>query len=235
MKIPYLHNMPKLIEKTVQKHALNYLYRRYKIRHPTRRIFTRMEVSTKKEYGRKRADGFVCFKTIWGIHVVSMEAKSYKTIAAMKTKFNFWLYLKNCIVAGLGFTVVTGAIYALVKMSDGNMQFLYPLWMFCAGAVLYGVFTVNNYRHKTISVVKQVNQYPANEQWLAFSNDSIKDLKNDKLKDLETICRVQGLGVIVVNSWGMADVWFKPKRHRKPIGDFLKYYSVEKEVRAFID
>ena len=100
-----------------------------------------------------------------------MEAKSFKTLSAIKPKRDDNLLIWNSIKAGLKFCVVTGMFFALYRMDDSFLQFILPLNMFVCGAIIFGFFTLHSYRHKTVSVIKQLAQYPANERWLAFSKD----------------------------------------------------------------
>ena len=74
--------MSGLSEQYVQRKAQAYLERRY--RTWGKALFSKMEVKTKKAFGGKRADGLIAFRRlIWGTYVVSMEAKSYKTLNAI--------------------------------------------------------------------------------------------------------------------------------------------------------
>ncbi|MGB1120963.1 MAG: hypothetical protein ACPG3Z_03135, partial [Saprospiraceae bacterium] len=78
--------MARLIERTVQETAQKYLEKYYKRKAKKGRMFSKVEVRTRKEYGGFRADGFLAFKKRWTgkLYVVSMEAKSYKTLKAIQ-------------------------------------------------------------------------------------------------------------------------------------------------------
>ncbi len=227
--------MQRLIEATVQDIAQKHLEKRYKPKAKKGKLFSKIEVRTKKEKGGKRADGLLAFKRwLLGVYVVSMEAKSYKTLPAMKPYRDDRLWLLNSLWAGLLVCIFTGGFYALFKMSDGMWQFLIPLNMFILGVVLYGYFTRKSYRHKVVDVVNQVGQYPANEQWLAFSMDSLASISLNKRKNLETICRFRGIGILIVHNKSRVEELVQPKMRFKWRKDFLVDYSIESEIRQKI-
>lgn len=227
--------MSRLIERTVQDEALVYLKKRYQKWASGNRMYARIEVRTKKEFGGKRADGFLAFKHyIWGTFVVSMEAKSFKTLPAMKPYRDDSLLIKHCIIVGLTVCVLSGGFFAFFKMDDGLWQYLYPLNATVISALLYGYFTRNSYRHQLIDVVQQLEQYPGNHQWLAFSKDSIKDIPKKKWQTLEKICMYRGIGVLIVSNKGEIELFLNPTRRWKWFGDYVRFYSKEKEIRTTI-
>ena len=120
-------------------------------------------------------------------------------------------------------------------MDDPYLQFLLPLNVFIAGALFYGLITRKSYTHKVVKVIKQIGQYPANEQWLAFSRDSISGLSIDKIKSLERLCKIQGIGILVVKPKGKVEIVIKPKKRWKWWNDYLKYYSLEQKIREEIE
>lgn len=228
--------MAKLIETTVQKTAVNYLEDKYYSRKARKgQLFADIEVRTRRKYGSKRADGLLAFKHwLLGTYVVSVEAKSYKTLGAIRPYKDTGLFIRNCIKAGFIFCVLTGSFFALYWMDDGFKQYLLPLNTFIIGGIIYGLITYKSHRHKAVDVIEQVKQYPANEQWLALSQDSLNVLPIEKVKKLERIAKNQGIGIIVVKKKRKAEVLIRPKMKWKWIKDFLIYYSREKEIRDWI-
>ncbi len=228
--------MPRLLEITVQEIALKQLEKLYRPKAKRKKIFAKSEVYTKKQYGGKRADGLLAFKRpIWGTYVVSMEAKSYKTLPAMKPYRDDKLWIKNSLWAGLLICILSGSLFAIYKMDDGFWQFLIPFNVFVLSSFIYGFVTRKSYKHKVVDVVNQVGQYPANEQWLAFSNDSYKEVSATKRKNLEAICKFRGIGIIIVYHKNKVDVLRLPKKKMNlPSKDFLKYYNKEVEIRQQI-
>lgn len=214
-----------LSEKYVQHKALHFLKRRYRLRARSR-ILAKKEVSTLKKYGRKRADGLLIFKhLLWGSYIVSMEAKSQKTLAAIKPTIIKSSQRLHSIKAGLSLVLITGSLLTIYKLDDGFWQFLIPILLFILGYLAYSLLAQNSYRHQKAAVFKQLGQYPANEQWIAVSKDALKALPKKKRKALLFICRHQGVGLVVVNSLGFAFAKIRPgkKRYFRKYG---KYYGI---------
>ena len=227
--------MANLSEKVVQDTAQEFLYLRYRKKARKGKIFSRTEMRTRQKYGGKRADGFLAFRHfLWGTFVVSMEAKSFKTLSAMKPRRDDKLFLWNCVKAGLKVCILSGMFFALYKMDDQYLQFVLPLNMFACSAIIYGFFTLHSSKHQTVSVIRQLAQYPANERWLAFSQDSWKALPKDKRSDLEKICYHQGIGILIVSGRNKARIWRHTSMRWKWFGDFISYYSHEKKIREAI-
>jgi hypothetical protein len=225
--------MSRLLESTVQEVALDYLKKYYQSYALRKQIFAQTEVRTKKKYGSKRADGLIVFRHwLFGTYVVSMEAKSYKTLPAMKPKRDNALFLYNAFVAGIAISILSGAFFAFFKMDDGFWQIILPLNVFALGALSYAFLTSKSFRHKIIDVVAQVKQYPAHVKWLAFSQDSLSALPIEKVKNMEKICRVHGIGVVVVKNKSRVEVLVKPKFKFNFWRDNVRFYSKEKDIRA---
>jgi len=227
--------MTRLTENKVQSYAMAFLQKKYRSKAKAKNIFAKEEVRTRKEYGGKRADGLLAYEHWWyGICVVSMEAKSHKTLPAIQARFDFYKLIWNALKAGLILCVASGAIFAVYRMDDHLFQFLLPLNAFVLGALLYGLFTINSYRNKTLSVVEQVMQYPANEKWLAFSKDSVDDLHKKERKALRRICKYEGVGILIVHPSGKVKYWTKAVAKRKWFGNYLSYYSLEKRIMKLL-
>jgi len=224
-----------MIERKVQERALQYLRKRYKRKARKGQLFAKMEVRTRRKYGSKRADGVLAFQHwLFGPYVVSMEAKSIKTLQAIKPYISKSRWWRNVLWSGLLICVASGAFFALFKMEDDLLQFLLPLNVFVIGGLIYGVLTLENGDHKKMKVIHQLKQYPANEKWLAFSKESVDQLDYRQRKNLIRICRRNGVGLILVKKWGAPEVWTKPSMKWKWFGDYLSYYSREKEMRRIL-
>ncbi|MFK8103365.1 MAG: hypothetical protein AB8G15_12605 [Saprospiraceae bacterium] len=221
-----------LLESTVQKEALRYLEKHYRKRAKRSIVFSRIEVGTKQQYGGKRADGVIAFRHyFWGNYLVSIEAKSFKTLPAIQPVLDTKKLLWNSFLIGFFCCLGSGAIWFLLKMEDGYLQFITPLNVWVISAILYGFFTQNSYQHKTVAVIQQLKQYPGNEQWLAFSKDSLTKITARQKKQLLRICKYQGIGVVVVTKVGKVKIWRRASRSWNFFGDYFKYYSKEKEIR----
>ncbi len=223
--------MTRLTENKVQSYAMAFLQKKYRAKAKAKNLFSKEEVRTRKEYGGKRADGLLAYEHWWrGICVVSMEAKSYKTLPAIQARLDFYKLLWNSLKAGLLVCIASGAVFAIYRMDDQLFQFLLPLNAFVIGGLTYGLLTINSYRNMTLKVVEQVMQYPANEKWLAFSKDSMTDLKKKDRKALKQICKYEGVGVLIVHPTGKVESWIKAVAKRKWFGNYLSYYSLEKRI-----
>ncbi|MCH2082861.1 MAG: hypothetical protein MK226_10755 [Saprospiraceae bacterium] len=225
--------MSRILESTVQEVALNFLKKYYQNYSFSEKIFAQTEVRTKKKYGSKRADGVIVFRHwLLGTYVVSMEAKSYKTLPAMKPRRDNALFLYNAFLAGVAISILSGAFFSFFKMNDGFWQIILPLNVFVLGALAYAFATSKSFKHKIIDVVAQVKQYPAHVKWLAFSQDSLTALPIEKVKSMERICRVHGIGVVVVKNKSRAEILVKPKFKFNFWRDNVRFYSKEKDIRA---
>lgn len=234
-----------LLEKTVQKRALGYLETYYNNRFLRRKIFTAEEVTTKRTYGGKRADGLLVFQgRITGKpYVVSMEAKSIKTLPAIEPYQDMQRWWYNSLRFGLFVGLGSGLLY-LAGQAQTVLDILLPIiWSLFAG-IAFGLLTWRSYRHKTVDVITQLKQYPANEQWLAFSKDAFLALTVPKQQSLSTICKYRGVGLLLIGKGKEIQLlnkpdgrwyWFWDSRIGwQWISDFLIYYSREKEIRRAI-
>lgn len=224
--------MALMLERKVQEVTQEYLRKKYRKKAKGNRIFSQIEMRTKKKYGSKRADGFLAFQHwIWGEYIISIEAKSKKTLPAIRPYLDHFILIKNSAKAGLTFCILSGAFFFLYKNPDGLFQFLIPLYVFMISGLLYALLTWNSFQHRSVDVLDQLKQYPGNEQWLAFSNDSFESLKKEDQKKLRKICRSRGVGLIKVGR--KVSVLEQPKS--KWGRGFLKFYAKEKEVRKFLN
>ncbi len=234
-----------LLEKTVQKRAMTFLANYYDNRLLRRRMFAAEEVRTKKIYGGKRADGLLAYQSRLSGNpfVVSMEAKSIKTLPAIKPYHDWSRWVWNSLRFSLFLCFASGLAY-LALQGQTNLEIFVPvIWCLCAG-IAFGLLTWNSYRHQTIDVITQLKQYPANEQWLAFSKDAFAALTTEKQELLRTVCKYRGIGLLLIGRNNSTDLLQKPKRRWswiietrggwQLIRDFLVYYSKEKEIRKFI-
>ena len=143
--------MSRLAEVTVQVHAQEFLEKKYRKKARRGKLFSQLEARTKKQFGGKRADGLLVFRNWFsGTYVISMEAKSHKTLPAIVPKRDVGILVWNSFRAGLLVSILTGAFFALFKMDDGLMQILLPLNTLGVGALAYGFITRNHFSHKKL-------------------------------------------------------------------------------------
>lgn len=227
--------MATLRETIVQVEALHFLRNRYRRRAWRGRIFAQTEVRTRREHGGKRADGLIAYRRFWGrVEVIAIEAKSFKTLPAMKPELKISWLVWNSIKAGLMIALVTGAFCVFYKFDDWTSRILIPLNIFGAGGLLYGLLTFRSYQHCEIPVIDQLRQYPGNEQWLAFSKDSLQAVSKKKMSDMKAICKAKGIGILSVSPRGSVRILVEARHRYKFLGDYLTYYSNEAEIRRDI-
>lgn len=226
----------RLSEKIVQEKAIKYLRKRYRGKARMGKVFAKAEVRTRQRYGGKRADGLLAYKSWLGsTRVISLEAKSHKTLAAIRPKRQDQQLLLKSFWMGLAVCLGSGAFFFLYKMDDPYLQYAVPLNVMVIAALIYGYFTRSGSQYQFAKVLGQLQQYPANRQWLAFSADSIASLPEREKRYLKKICQRQGFGVLIVHARGKVQRWLKPALQRKWRGDFLQYYSKEKEIRMLLN
>jgi hypothetical protein len=224
--------MTRLSETRVQMAALQYLERKYQRWARGGRVFSDIEVHTRRKAGGKRADGLLAYRPwIGGTRVVSMEAKSYNTLRAIRPRLNIWQFLGNCARAGFIICVLSGAFFTFYRFEDTYWQFAIPINTLVIGALLYGALTRNHYGHLTVDMIRQLTQYPANFRWLAVSRDSLGALSQEKRTALLKICRHQGVGLLSVNGSGYVEEVVKARKKSKWFGDFLSVYAREAGIR----
>ena len=224
-----------LSELKVQKAAQKLLVRRYEGKSWGKQIFSQLEARTKQKHGGKRADGLLAFRHIlWGEFVVSMEAKSYKTLDAIRPYKDHGSIILGSLKWGLYSVIGSGAAIALIRQELFLYKIIFPLLMFLLGAIVYALITHNRICHQISNVIEQIRQYPGDHQWLALSKDSLDKLSKKKRHLLKWTCKYQGVGIIVVNSREKAKVWIRPKWNWNWFRSYLTYYSREKMIREAI-
>ncbi len=226
--------MSRLSEVFVQRSALAYLRERYDHWARRGRIFVDDEVRTVDNFGGYRADGLVVLRHVfWGVFVVSMEAKSFRTLAAIRPTWRWQLWVVNSLRAGFLIAFLSGAFFFLFRWDDGHFQYLLPASAFVLGSLAYGVITRNHIGHKTADMIKQIEQYPAHVKWLACSEDSLDRLTGQQQQVLRTLCRHFGIGLLVVDSEGDTRVWLRASLKLRLINP-LRYYARASAIRQRI-
>ena len=224
-----------LSEKKVQKAAQKLLERRYEGKSWGKQIFSQLEARTKQKHGGKRADGLLVFKhLLWGEFVVSMEAKSFKTLNAIRPYKDHGSIIIGSLKWGLYSVIGSGAAIALIRQDALLLKLGFPLIVFLLGAIIYALLTHNRICHQISNVIEQIRQYPGDHQWLAISKDSLEQLSKNKKYLLKWTCKYQGIGIIVVNQREKAKVWIRPKWNWNWFRSYLTYYSRENIIRKVI-
>lgn len=222
----------RLEEITVQKKAQAYLEQYYKIKHGQRHVYSNIEERTKKKYGMKRADGLLAYKLNNNrAYVVSMEAKSHKTLPALKPYRVNKVWIRDSIWKAFLFTLATGMLF-LAWRGDGWLErFVLPFGVWLVATIVHLILFRNSYKYQEMEVIHQVFQYPANEQWLSLSEDSFDMIAEDKRMNLIKICKARDIGVLMVDAGLNVNLIHPPKaRKRFWWYGYLTYYHNEEKI-----
>lgn len=227
-----------LDERTVQTAALNYLENHYRWRARRSRIWSKMEVRTKKQYGGKRADGLLVFKRrLWGsTFVASMEAKSYKTLDAITPRRDLGRWLFNSAYYATLIALGTGAIYFVERIETPQESWLFAINLWVVLFVVVAILTRNRHFNRVMPVYHQVRQYPGHEQWIATSVDSYEMIPKELRRSFVKVLKARGIGLLLVDRKRRIHRMHRPKRRsfllkrRHP----LQYYSLADEIKAFL-
>jgi hypothetical protein len=224
----------RLEEITVQKRAQTYLEQYYKIKHGQQHLFSNIEERTKKKYGMKRADGLLAYKlNKRRAYVVSMEAKSHKTLPALRPYRVNKVWVKDSIWKGFLFTLATGVLFFAWRQ-DGWLV-LMPFLVWLLAALVHMLLFKSSYKYQEMEVIHQVFQYPANEQWLSLSEDSFDMIKEHLRMNLVKICKARDIGVLMVDKDLHVNMIHPPvARKRYWFYGYLTYYHNEASIRKHL-
>lgn len=232
--------MTKLRERTVQAKALYELERRYRMR-GAKYVYACCEVRTKKEKGGKRADGLICFKQENGqYYTVSLEAKSHRTLGNLVSFVNDNKLGKYCVASAAAVTFLTMVL--MISFSSLMWYILAPIALitfFVFSLVSIWVFdSLDLDRHKESDIIEQLKQYPANEQWIAYSKYAYNQLADVPSKGrkphqlvLNKLCEDNGFGLMLISNQ-KAEIAIKPKVKK---GSYLSVYCKEREITDYLE
>jgi hypothetical protein len=203
-------------EDFVQNKSLEYLRQKYKGSFLSfRSVNALLEVNTIEG---KRADGLLYYKNGKSYFTASLEAKSYGTISALRPKVDEYAFSNR---AALFLAIVALSFLFAVVFLDVDYV---PIMIFlCAGIVLYFI-SFNKDSDKSgylySEVMRQIEQYPANERWLAVAEDCFDEKMT--IDDLKKICNKCKVGLLCVNYQGKVKMLVNPIKQG---GDYLPFYS----------
>lgn len=226
----------RLSELVVQKKAQAYLEQYYRIKHGKAPLYSNIEERTKRAYGMKRADGLLAYKlNNKRAYVISMEAKSHKTLPALRPYRVNKLWIKDSIWKGLLFTIVTGVLFLVWRGDGWLMRFALPMGVWLAATLIHLVLFRKSYKYQEMEVIHQVFQYPANEQWLSLSEDSFDMIHQEVRHNLFKICKARHIGVLMVDANEQVSLVHEPKpRRRWARHGYLVYYHNERPIRDYL-
>jgi len=226
----------RMIERTVQETAQKYLEKYYQKKANPSKMYSQLEERTKQKYGMKRADGFLAYPSWFGrLYTVSMEAKSHKTLAALKPERVNKLWIFDALWVGFLATMLSGTLFLIWSPSDIHLavRLLLPLSIWAAVAIIYGFLRRHSYKYQEMAVIRQVLQYHANERWISFSYDALEMIDHALRDNLFRICAGRGIGVLLVTPTKDVHLVAKPSYNFKWRGDFLEYYHNEADIRDY--
>lgn len=199
--------MSRLRESTVQDKALERLKEHYQAKYKIENIYSRKEVRTTKKFKQKRADGLLAFNsTVQLNHTVSLEAKSHRTLNSLIT-FNddekIGLYITLFAIICSVFIAYTFSDWPWYWLILSTISVLILTWFLMVGIV----YLLELDHFKASSVVKQTQQYPANEKWIAISKSSYNLLGNQKSNltygkshdHFREICKRNNIGILLIS------------------------------------
>lgn len=216
--------------------ALNYLTRKYERRAQKGRVFADIEVRTRRKSGGRRADGLLAYRNRWGqLRVVSMEAKSFNTLNAIRPRLDYRLLVWNSLRAGLLICILSGSFFLWYRYETLFRNVIIPIAVFAIGTVLYAWLTRRHFGHFSVDMIKQLIRYPANFRWLAVSRDALGALSQEKRNALIKLCRQHSVGLISVKHAGQVEELVPARARWKWWGSFLGVYAREKGILQEIE
>lgn len=230
--------MSRLTEKHIQQKSILFLENHYQNKYEPTSIYSQREVRTNKKYKKKRADGFLCFhSSAREEHTISIEAKSHKTLGSLLPVWNDKDFIFSLVTAIL-LAVLIGYIYNNLEWYWMTLIFISALIAgFLISLLISLLFEPDHF--KSMPVMNQVDQYPANEKWVAISKDSL-NLASIKKSDFQRrnnyenllrIARKKGVGILVI-SRKREEILIEPVFKK---GNYLDCYCLAHKVRQNIN
>lgn len=233
--------MAKLRESTIQARAIAELESFYQSRENNNNIQSRKEARTVKKSGGKRADGLLCFhKKESQYYTVSIEAKSHRTLGALKSSISDDHIGMHGILAAV--TVAAMSALYLSLFTEMAWYFVMLITVLILPVTYLLTFAMLDWldfdKHKFNGVVEQLRQYPANEQWIAYSKYTENLLastpsifRKDHIQILKSNCMANGFGLLLIGHQ-KNEIIMEPSPKK---GDYLQYYCRAQEMRSALN
>jgi hypothetical protein len=210
----------------IAHHFLQYHYRNSNI---VGEIYAETEAKTKKG---KFADGFYAFRRTHNtIYVASLECKkeldssSLDFIIHPKKMVSWILFIAT--VFNIGFFILWFKYNQLLGFYLEPLTIAMVVLLFLALYRFTEEYFIKNEPSQLMirNVFYQLEQYPADEQWLAFSTPN--DHKQyERLEAIKKDCQRKGIGLLLVDMDAEKVVWKKlPKSKTRSVGSFLRHYQ----------
>ncbi|WP_018479717.1 hypothetical protein [Pontibacter roseus] len=121
--------------------------------------------------------------------------------------------------------------YAGYTLNHWMVLWVLPPVLALAGFLLHSKLELRHLKRRITSLVDELRQVPADEQWLAISVSSLC-FKNNQLADkLVEACHHRRIGLITVGKRSRITLRLEPRRSTCRHGDFLRYYTAETAIR----
>ena len=223
--------MANQLESKIEDFAFDYLKSYYTQQYTTGNILVGQNEKTKRG---STADGMLAFKKPTGeafLANISMQQSS--NLVGMLTN-----YKKN----GLGklrflTPLLLAALCFALGRTTGNIMVMLiaPIVVAPIGFMLH-TFLLRKYHTRQLeTLLNNVKQVPADEQWIGLSISSLVLRNNPLAKTLLEMCEQKGLGLITVGKRSKVVLMQRPQNKVSRRSDFLSYYTSEATIRRAIN
>lgn len=187
--------MAGLIEKTVEKRALDWLKKEACARPDVEAVVARRQAWLTGRRGR--ADGLIACRMANGyIYTISLEAKSHKTLKDVIPKYlNRRWFLHTFVVGILVFAIV--AVVGSLS-SSWIIKWLLPTVIAFVAMIGFLAITADSFSYAPIAGIDRLGKYPADEKVLALSARAFNLLNGDHLRLLRKACKNKKMELLIV-------------------------------------
>jgi hypothetical protein len=201
-------------------------------------IYAETEAKTK---AGKFADGFYAFRRTHNtIYIASLECKKELD----STSLDFRIHPERLVRWILIFASVFNIGFFILWFQYNKLFGLYLEPLTIVLIVLFFLFLyrftekyfIKNEPSQLLirNVFHQLEQYPADEQWLAFSTPKPNDDKQyERCEAIKKDCQRKGIGLLLVDMDTEQVVWKKlPKSKTRSVGNFLRHYQKAEAIET---
>ncbi|NDK55004.1 hypothetical protein [Pontibacter fetidus] len=215
----------------IENFAFDYLKNYYTQQHTVANILIGQGEKTKRG---SVADGMLAFKKATGeifVANISMEQSQRLTGLLVNYKKNGLSKLR--LLTPL---LLAALCFALGKSMDNILVMLIaPVVVAPIGFLLHTHFLKKYLNHQVETLLNNVKQVPADEQWIGLSISSLVFRNNPLAKIVLDMCRDKGIGLITVGQRSKVVLMQRPQNKPSRHSDYLRYYDSEANIRRAID
>ncbi|MFK7948068.1 MAG: hypothetical protein AB8G11_10775 [Saprospiraceae bacterium] len=226
-------------EKHVQQIAHDFLIQDYEIANATNKgIYEKMEAYTVND---NRADGFLAIRTgSDSIFTSSLECKRDLSSSSLRWVIHPRRLIYVIFVLSMLIMIVFFSFYFWFNEMAGFYvePLIVGLTLTVFTAIYIGFERYFNKNEpsflKTRAVYLQLEKYPADEKWLAFSMP-LNEREETMLNNLYRECKNRGYGLLTVDVYTeKVRKRIQPKSYRNRISNNLKQYKDKKEIENYL-